>query len=153
DTSSSCRPTSRRPRSARWRSGLPRSAEAVRSGCPRGRCRRARRCATSNAPSGAGPDPRRSMTAPQTYRGEQIGLPRSGPGALAPTGPRLLAFLLDAIASGLVAALFVQGSGGSVADRLPGSWSLIPFALDYVIGVLVAGRTLGMYLTGLRVIR
>jgi uncharacterized RDD family membrane protein YckC len=30
---------------------------------------------------------------------------------------------------------------------------LIPFALDYLIGVLVAGRTLGMYLTGLRLIR
>lgn len=93
------------------------------------------------------------MTAPQTYRGEKIGLPQRGPGALAPTGPRLLAFLVDAVASALVAALFVQGSGGSFADRLPGSWSLIPFALDYIVGVLVAGRTLGMYLTGLRIIR
>ena len=39
------------------------------------------------------------------------------------------------------------------ADRLPGAWSLIPFALDYVVGMLVAGRTLGMYLFGLRVVR
>ena len=93
------------------------------------------------------------MTAPQTYRGEKLGLPSSGPGSLAPTGPRLLAFIVDAVASGLVAALFVHKSGGSLADRLPGSWSLIPFALDYIVGVLVAGRTLGMYLAGLRVIR
>jgi uncharacterized RDD family membrane protein YckC len=94
------------------------------------------------------------MTAPQTYRGEKLGLPHTGPGALAPTGPRLLAFVVDAVASSLVAALFVQHrSGGSFADRLPGSWSLIPFALDYIVGVLVAGRTLGMYLTGLRMIR
>jgi uncharacterized RDD family membrane protein YckC len=94
------------------------------------------------------------MTAPEAYRGEKIGLPRSGHGALAATGPRLFAFLVDAIASGLIAALFVPAHGGSsVADRLPGSWSLIPFVLDYVVGTLVAGRTLGMYLTGLRIVR
>jgi uncharacterized RDD family membrane protein YckC len=58
------------------------------------------------------------------------------------------------VASALVAALFAHRSGGkSFADQLPGTWSLVPFALDYVVGVLVAGRTLGMYLTGLRVIR
>jgi uncharacterized RDD family membrane protein YckC len=96
----------------------------------------------------------RPMTAPQAYRGETLGLPREGRGSLAPTGPRLLAFLVDAIASGLVAALFVHKSGAhTFADRLPGTWSLIPFALDYVLGLLVAGRTLGMYLMGLRVVR
>jgi uncharacterized RDD family membrane protein YckC len=91
------------------------------------------------------------MTAPQAYRGEKIGLPRTGRGSLAPTGPRLGAYLADAIASALVAALFVHGGG--VAGRLPGTWSLVPFVLDYVVGLLVAGRTLGMYLFGLRVIR
>jgi uncharacterized RDD family membrane protein YckC len=94
------------------------------------------------------------MTAPQTYRGERLGLPQSGRGALAPTAPRLLAFIVDAFASALVAALFVpHDRGASFADRLPGSWSLIPFAIDYIVGVVVAGRTVGMYLTGLRVIR
>jgi hypothetical protein len=92
------------------------------------------------------------MTLPQAYRGERIGLPAAGAGSLADTGPRILAFVVDAVASGLVAALFA-GGGGSFADRLPGSWSLIPFVLDYVVGILVAGRTLGMYLTGLRLIR
>jgi uncharacterized RDD family membrane protein YckC len=93
------------------------------------------------------------MTAPQTYRGEKLGLPSSGRGSLAPTGARLFAFVVDALASALVAALFVHRSGHSFADQLPGSWSLVPFALDYIVGVLVAGRTLGMFLTGLRVIR
>jgi uncharacterized RDD family membrane protein YckC len=94
------------------------------------------------------------MTTPQAYRGEKIGLPATGRGSLAATGPRLLAFIVDAAASGLVAALFVpRHAGDTLADRLPGSWSLIPFALDYVIGVLIAGRTVGMYLTGLRLIR
>lgn len=85
------------------------------------------------------------MTLPQAYRGERLGLPEAGPGSIAPTGARLGAFAVDAVASGLVAALFVGG--------LPGSWSLVPFFVDYVVGMLVAGRTLGMYLFGLRVIR
>jgi len=92
------------------------------------------------------------MTAPQAYRGEAIGLPQSGPGSLAPTGARLGAILVDLIASGLVAALFVPHHGG-VANSLPQLWSYVPFALDYIVGVLVAGRTLGMYLLGLRLVR
>lgn len=92
-------------------------------------------------------------TAPQAYRGERIGLPRTGSGSLTTTGPRLGAFLADAIASSLVAALFVHHNGPSFADKLPGSWSLIPLAVDYVLGCLVAGRTIGMYLFGLRLVR
>src|SRR4051794_16563068 len=94
------------------------------------------------------------MTAPQSYRGERIGLPESGRGSLAPTGARLGAYVVDALASALVAALFLHRTGGhGFADRLPGTWSLIPFAVDYVVGLLVAGRTLGMHLFGLRVTR
>jgi uncharacterized RDD family membrane protein YckC len=92
-------------------------------------------------------------SAPQAYRGERIGLPQLGPGSLASTGARVAAFVVDAVASALVAALFVQGGHHSGAARLPGSWSLIPLALDYVLGLLIAGRTLGMYLLGLRVVR
>jgi uncharacterized RDD family membrane protein YckC len=89
---------------------------------------------------------------PQEYRGQRLGLPESGAGSLARTGPRLLAFLVDAVASALVAALFVPHHGG-FASSLPGSWSLVPLALDYVVGTLLAGRTVGMYLFGLRLIR
>ncbi len=85
------------------------------------------------------------MTLPQAYRGERLGLPEAGTGSIAPTGPRLLAFAVDAIASGLVGALFVGG--------VPGSWSLVPFFVDYVAGIPLAGRTLGMYLCGLRLVR
>ncbi len=93
------------------------------------------------------------MTTPQAYRGESIGLPQSGSGSLSTTGPRLGAFLVDALASSLVAALFVHRHGPTFADKLPGSWSLIPLALDYIVGVLAAGRTLGMHLFGLRLVR
>ena len=91
---------------------------------------------------------------PQAYRGQRIGLPESGPGSLSTTGPRLGAFIVDAVASALIAALFTAGRHHSAgAERFPGSWSLIPLAVDYVGGLLIAGRTLGMYPFGLRVIR
>lgn len=96
---------------------------------------------------------RAPVTAPQAYRGEKIGLPQSGTGSLATTGPRLAAFVVDALASTLVAALFVHHNGRTFADKLPGSWSLLPLAIDYVVGVLAAGRTLGMHLFGLRLVR
>jgi uncharacterized RDD family membrane protein YckC len=94
------------------------------------------------------------VTGAQAYRGQRLGLPPEGAGSLTTAGPRLGAFVVDAVASGLVAALFVQaGAMGGAASRLPGSWSLIPFCIDYVLGLLIAGRTLGMYLFGLRVVR
>jgi uncharacterized RDD family membrane protein YckC len=65
----------------------------------------------------------------------------------------VLAFAIDAVASALVAGLFVHHRGAGVAAHAPGLWSLIPFAIDYVGGILLAGRTLGMKLTGLRIIR
>jgi hypothetical protein len=88
------------------------------------------------------------------YRGQLIGLPATGPGSLAPTGRRVGAFLLDVLASGLVASLFVRRRDlPGLAAHLPGQWSLIPLAVDYLAGLLLAGRSFGMYLTGLRVIR
>lgn len=94
--------------------------------------------------------PTASVSAPQAYRGQRLGLPESGPGSLSTTGVRLGAFVVDALASSLIAALFVRGTG---TGHLPGSWSLIPLAVDYLGGLLLGGRTLGMYLFGLRVVR
>ncbi|TAM84038.1 MAG: RDD family protein [Jatrophihabitans sp.] len=95
---------------------------------------------------------------PAAHRGSRLGLPASGSRSLAPTGLRLGAFVADAIASALIAGLFVQiftpaSATHDLAARLPGSWSVVPFAVDYVFGVVIADRTLGMYLFGLRVIR
>jgi uncharacterized RDD family membrane protein YckC len=63
--------------------------------------------------------------------------------------------LVDCIASALVAGLFVAGIGSNhdIAHRLPGSWSLIPFAVDYIVGLVLGGQTLGMHLCGIRVVR
>ena len=98
------------------------------------------------------PDP--APRAAQRYRGQSLGLPATGPGSLAPTGRRVWAFVLDLLAAGLVASLFVHRPDlPGLAAHLPGQWSLVPLCLDYLVGLLLFGRSLGMYLTGLRVVR
>ncbi|UQX87284.1 RDD family protein [Jatrophihabitans telluris] len=107
----------------------------------------ARPAATGKAPGPATPSRQR-------FRGQRLGRPESGPGSLAPFGRRALAFLIDVAASGLVAGLFVRRHDlPGAAGHLPGQWSLVPLAADYLIGLVLLGRTFGMYLTGLRVIR
>ena len=95
-----------------------------------------------------------SLTAEPGYRGQRLGLPADGPTSIASVERRIGSFLIDCLAAGLVAALFTAGlARHRGADSLPGSWSLIPLLLDYVIGLPLAGRTLGMNLFGLRVVR
>ena len=96
-----------------------------------------------------------NRTRPQSYRGEAIGLPPTGRGSLADTGPRIGAFVVDAVLAAVIAGLLVQfgARGGDVTSHFPGTWSLAPLAVDYVFGVLFFGRTVGMNLFGLRLIR
>lgn len=90
----------------------------------------------------------------QAYRGERLGLPPDGRGSIASTPARIAAFVLDAVASAVVAGLVVALTHPSTAaDHLPRWWSLVALAIDYLVGMLVFGRTLGMYPIGLRIVR
>jgi uncharacterized RDD family membrane protein YckC len=97
-------------------------------------------------PAAQVPPPRPGGRVPQEWRGQRLGLPRGGPGALAPAGLRLAAFAVDAILSALVAGLFT-------APELPRNWSLLVFVVAYSAFTAVFGQTPGMRLLGLRVIR
>src|SRR3954467_5118435 len=79
----------------------------------------------------------------QRVRGASLGLPAHGPGSVAGFGSRVVAFLVDALASALVAGLFT-------APRLPGNWSLAAFAGVTVVTLVAFGQTPGMRLLGLR---
>ncbi|HEV7212408.1 MAG TPA: RDD family protein [Blastococcus sp.] len=79
----------------------------------------------------------------ERVRGASLGLPAEGPGSLAPFGTRAAAFVVDALASALVAALVT-------APRLPGNWSLLVFGVMTVLTLLAFGQTPGMRLLGLR---
>jgi uncharacterized RDD family membrane protein YckC len=74
------------------------------------------------------------------------GLPETGPGSIAPAAPRLGAFLIDVILSGLVATLFT-------APELPRNRSLLVFAVLYFGFTVLVGQTPGMRLVKLRVLR
>jgi uncharacterized RDD family membrane protein YckC len=74
------------------------------------------------------------------------GLPETGPGSIAPAGPRLGAFLVDVVLSGLVATLFT-------APDLPRNRSLLVFAVLYFGFTVLVGQTPGMRLAKLRVVR
>jgi uncharacterized RDD family membrane protein YckC len=89
------------------------------------------------------------------YRGARLGLPSGGPGSIAGFEARAAALVVDCVAAGLVAGLFVAilGHQHGRYGALPRNWSLVPFFVDYIAGLIVAGRTLGMYLLGVRVIR
>ena len=76
-------------------------------------------------------------------RGASLGLPPSGPGALASFGTRVVAYFVDAIAAALIAGLFT-------APELPGNASLVSFALPYAGTLVALGQTPGMRLLGLR---
>lgn len=76
-------------------------------------------------------------------RGAALGLPGSGPGSLAPFGRRVGQYLVDAVAAGLVTALFT-------APEAPRLWSLLTFGVMTVVFLVLTGQTPGMRLLGLR---
>ncbi|MGY1745568.1 RDD family protein [Blastococcus sp. SYSU D00695] len=75
-------------------------------------------------------------------RGASLGLPADGPGSLAPFGARVRAYLVDAVAAGLVTMLVV-GPGR-------GFWTLLTFAVLTIVTLVLFGQTPGMRLVGLR---
>lgn len=81
------------------------------------------------------------------YRGERLGLPQSGPGSLAPMGRRLVALLIDWLASMLVARLLFGQGGQSVALETMGI-----FALMTIILVSLTGASFGQRIMGVQVV-
>ncbi|AOW92894.1 hypothetical protein BFN03_09975 [Rhodococcus sp. WMMA185] len=80
-----------------------------------------------SGPSSALPDAADAMK--QSYRGERLGLPEDGPGALASTGRRLAALMIDWVSSAGIAALIL-------GDRFfEGPFSTLTLAVWFVIGI------------------
>ncbi|MFE2046470.1 RDD family protein [Streptomyces sp. NPDC059477] len=83
------------------------------------------------------------------YRGEQLGLPESGPGSLARPGRRLGALLLDWALCFLIAySLITDGYDQSSTSN----WTLLVFFVLGVLTVTTLGFTPGKRLFGLRVV-
>ena len=87
--------------------------------------------------------PTRSPGNPEKYPGEQFGLPERGPRSVAGMGRRLLALLIDWLASLAVAVAVFHSAG----------WTLLVFCIEVYLLTALTGFTLGKRLLGLRVAR
>lgn len=84
--------------------------------------------------------------------GSRLGLPPSGPGSIASTGARLLAFSLDILVGVLIGGLVVV----FLAEVSPQQRSLannLAFALQIVVLQALTGQSMGMRAMGIRVRR
>ncbi|MET8098608.1 RDD family protein [Streptomyces sp. NPDC005236] len=82
------------------------------------------------------------------YRGEQLGLPESGPGSIARPGRRLGALAVDWGLCLLIAyGLLTDGYG-----QATGNWALLVFFVLGVLTIGTVGSTPGKRLLGLRVV-
>lgn len=88
-----------------------------------------------------------SVAAEVPYPGQRLGLAATGPGSIATTGPRILAFVIDSAVANAVAfaALGDQGPGGL--------YVLAAFALQMWLGTALIGGSIGHYVAGLLVMR
>ena len=86
------------------------------------------------------------------WRGRRWGLPPEGPGAVATTGSRVAAFVVDVVASALIGALVRS----LLHERTTTSLSLADeyaFAVQVVLLTALTGQSLGKRLLGIRVVR
>lgn len=96
--------------------------------------------------------PSAASPAEPSYPGERLGLPESGPGAVAGWGRRFLALAVDWAASMLVAAFFYGTrvwTGAGVAEWAP----MLVFLAEATLLTAVAGGSFGQLATRVTVVR
>ena len=86
------------------------------------------------------------------WRGRRWGLPPEGPGAVATTGSRVAAFVLDVVFSALIGALVRQLLDGRTTLDL-GLADEVAFAVQVLLLTALTGQSLGKRVLGIRVVR
>ena len=89
---------------------------------------------------------------PAGWRGRRLGLPPEGPGAIATTGSRVAAFLVDVVVGALMGGVV----NAFVVDPTPLQRSLGSngaFALQVLLLTALTGQSIGMKLLGIRVVK
>lgn len=82
------------------------------------------------------------------HRGKRLGLPETGPGAIAPVGRRIGALFVDWGLSVLIGYGLLAGGDPQAANR----WALLVFLVMSVLTLGTVGCTPGKRLLGLRVL-
>lgn len=88
---------------------------------------------------------------PDFYKGKRLGLPESGSGALAGTGLRIGAYLIDSVIASSIARIF-NGAREISSDQFVLVGGLIAFAVMTSVLLAVGGQTIGMRLLKIRVV-
>lgn len=83
------------------------------------------------------------------YRGERLGLPKEGPGSIAPVGRRIAALFIDWGLCVLIAYGLLSGRHAAAANN----WAFALFGVLSVLTLGTVGSTPGKRLLGLRVVR
>jgi uncharacterized RDD family membrane protein YckC len=83
------------------------------------------------------------------YRGERLGLPRTGPGSIAPVGRRIAALFVDWILCVLIAYGLIARGDAQAAN----TWTIVVFFAESLLFVGLVGFTPGKRLLGLRLVR
>ena len=88
------------------------------------------------------------------YRGERLGLPETGAGAVARPARKVAAFAIDLVCAGLITSLFVPWRFTDTgAMQTFNTWATVTWAAITLVGVGFFGLTPGMTLLGIRVAR
>lgn len=105
--------------------------------------------------AGESPDTEREQaSAAEQYRGERLGLPETGAGAVARPARKFAAFVIDLACAGLITSFFVPlRFADPVAMQTYNTWSTLVWAVITLIGVSFFGLTPGMTFLGIRVAR
>jgi uncharacterized RDD family membrane protein YckC len=104
--------------------------------------------------AGTKPEPSASADVTQDYPGQRLGLPETGAGSAASMGRRFIAFVLDCLVAGLVAAAFVHPHLTDPASmQAQNYWGVVAWLLIAAVGVSFFGTTVGTALLRIRVVR
>jgi uncharacterized RDD family membrane protein YckC len=90
------------------------------------------------------------------YPGKRFGLPKDGPGSVAPMGRRLVALVVDWVLCYVIASSIVHHSILSVNDAHYENAQLLAlllFAIEVCLLTAVSGLTVGKRLLGIRAVR
>jgi uncharacterized RDD family membrane protein YckC len=90
-------------------------------------------------------------TDPSSYAGERLGLPQEGPRSVAGMGRRLGALFIDWGIALLIVSPFTGHRAFAPGSNSP--WVLAVFAAEYIVLVSLVGRTIGMRLCGIGIMR
>jgi len=104
--------------------------------------------------AGTTPEPSTSAGTVQDYPGQRLGLPETGQGSVASMSRRFIAFVIDCLVAGLVAAAFVHPHlADSASMQAQNYWGVVAWLLIAAVGVSFFGTTVGTALLRIRVVR